>query len=119
MERDIIRALRSTGYKKSQIEKIPIELATRIPEEGEDYFYYDGPLDEKTRDFCRLMLKIDKVFSRSQIDYISRELGYDVLVYCGSYNCRHNWIRFRGRFISTPEPTLGQIRKLINRGIEA
>jgi len=65
------------------------------------------------------MLKIDKVFSQSEIDRISDELGYDVLVYCGSYNCRHQWIRFRGKRINTPVPTSRQIRKLINDGIEA
>lgn len=118
MEKDIISLLRKVGHKSSEVEKLPTELAERKPEKGEDYYYYLGPLDKKTREFCSTILKLDKVFSKSQIDYISEELGYDVLVYCGSFNCRHNWIKFRGRVISTPPPTVGQIRKIINRGIE-
>jgi hypothetical protein len=117
-ERKLLNALKRTGFDKSNIQNLE-GFATRTPEKGEEYFYYTGPLDDKTRDFCRLMLKIDKVFSKEQIDKIGQELNYDVLKYRGSYNCRHKWVRFRGKIISTPPPTVMEIRKLINRGIEA
>jgi hypothetical protein len=118
MESDILRLLRKTGYSKSEVETLPENFAERKPEDGLTYWYYSGPLDGKTRAFCRLMLKIDKVFSDEQIAKISEELGYDVLEYMGAYNCRHTWIRFRGKLILTPNPTIREIRKLINDGVE-
>lgn len=104
---------------RSKVEQFSSEFASRKPEEGEDYYYYSGPLDEKTRPFCVKMLKLDKVFSNRDIDILSNYLNYDVQQYKGSYNCRHKWIRFRGKIISTPEPTVGQIRDLISKGIKA
>ena len=118
-ENRVLRAFSKYGIPRNEIQELKIEFADRIPEPGEDYYYYSGPLDNKTRNFCRLMLAIDKVFSQEEIDKISEELGYDVLRYCGSYNCRHQWIRFRGKRIFTPKPTVREIRKLINNGIEA
>lgn len=113
-ERDILRLMKKTGYRQADVEVLPDSFANRKPEPGEQYYYYNGPLDDKTRAFCKLMLKLDKVFSLEQINYMSEELGYDVLYYCGSYNCRHSWIRFRGKIINTPNPTTREVRKLIN-----
>lgn len=107
------------GTKKTHVIELKENFANRKPEKGESYYYYSGPDDDKTRQFCKLMLKIDKVFSQFEIDKISEELNYDVLEYKGSYNCRHKWIRFRGKIISTPAPTMREIRKLIHEGIEA
>jgi hypothetical protein len=117
IEHEIIKAMRRTGYNRSEIEVIPDAFADRKPEEGQVYYYYNGPLDHKTRPFCRLMLKIDKVFSKEQIEYMSAELGYPVLEYAGSFGCRHHWVKFIGKVISTPNPTQREIRKLINSGI--
>lgn len=117
IEREIIRALTKTGYDRGDIDSAPDTFAERKPEPGQVYYYYNGPLDDKTRPFCRRLLVMDKVFSKEQIDYVSEELGYDVLVECGLYNCRHQWIRFIGRVILTPPPTVREVRKLINDGI--
>ncbi len=117
-EKELIRLLRKCGVSKSEVEEIPREFADRKPEEGVNYYYYNGPLDAKTRAFCKLMLKIDKVFSEEEINKISEELGYPVLEYCGSFGCRHHWVRFRGKRINTPKPTVREIRKLINDGVE-
>jgi hypothetical protein len=106
------------GLPKNSVIEVKEEFANRKPEQGMHYFYYSGPLDDKTREFCKLMLNIDKVFSEEEINKISEELNYDVLKYEGSYNCRHKWVRFRGKIISTPSPTMREIRKLINNGIE-
>lgn len=119
LQKELITVLQKYGTPKHLIEEVPIELATRKPQEGNTYWYYSGPLDNKTRPFCKRMLQIDKVFSDEEIGRISEELGYDVLAYAGVtfFNCRHKWIRFRGKFISTPAPTVREIRKLINDGI--
>lgn len=105
------------GTKKTHVIELKETFANRKPEKGESYYYYSGPDDDKTRQFCKLMLKIDKVFSQEEIDKISEELNYDVLEYRGAYNCRHKWVRFRGKIISTPKPTMREIRKLIIEGI--
>lgn len=83
------------------------------PSDSGIYYYYSGPLDDKTRPFCRLMLKLDKVFSEEVLNEMSRLLGYDVLVECGKWNCRHNFVKFRGKFVDTPGPTTREINKLL------
>jgi hypothetical protein len=117
-EKDFLKLTNQFGVNTSEVERFSIELANRKPQEGEDYYYYTGPEDEKTREFCKHVLMLDKVFSSTDIDIMSNYLNYDVLKYKGSYNCRHNWVRFRGKRISTPEPTVNQIRSLINKGIK-
>jgi hypothetical protein len=119
VEKELYAMMSRLGKKRSEVEYLDEKFADRKPEDGENYYYYSGPLDEKTRPFCKLMLKMDKVFSESEIEYMSAELGYPVLKYRGSYNCRHKWVRFRGKRILTPAPTVREIRKLINNGIEA
>lgn len=79
---------------KEDIEVIePHQYAEIDP--NESYYYYDGPLDEKTREFCLEMLIQGKFYSQAEIDYLSANLGYNVDLYCGSYNCRHTWKRAR------------------------
>jgi hypothetical protein len=111
-------ALKKFGIPKKEVVAIPDTFADRKPQEGENYYYYNGPEDDKTRKFCKRMLKIDKVFSTTDIEILSNYLDYDVLKYKGSYNCRHDWVKFRGKRISTPEPTVAQIRSLIKDGIK-
>lgn len=115
-ERQVLKALRSVGISKSRVEEIKDDF-DRNPKKGETYWYYIGPLDEKTRPFCKQMLQMDKVFSQSEIDKLSKYLNYDVLEFVGAYNCRHSWVRFRGKVISTPPPTVKQINDLIRSGI--
>lgn len=79
-------ALKKFGIPKNQVVEVPDTFADRKPQEGESYYYYSGPNDDKTRKFCKRMLKIDKVFSTTDIDILSNYLDYDVLKYKGSYN---------------------------------
>lgn len=118
-ERDLFALLESKGIPRKSIEEIPHNFADRPVEKGEIYYVFDGPLDEKTRPFCRKLLTLDKVVSQVDIDILTNYLGYDVFQYKGSYNCRHKWRRFRGKFILTPELTVGQIRDLVSKGIKA
>lgn len=116
-EYTLLRELRKIGIERSKVEEIT-DSFDRLPKKGEEYYYYSGPLDEKTRDFCKKMLQLDKVFSKKEIDKLSGYLNYDVLEFVGAYNCRHQWVRFRGREIATPPPTVKQINDLIRAGIK-
>lgn len=111
--------LKEKGISRSSIQELKEDFADRPLVEGETYYVFDGPLDEKTRPFCRKLLMLDKVVSSLDIDILSNYLGYDVLKYKGSYNCRHKWRKFRGKFILTPELTVGQIKDLVRKGISA
>lgn len=62
---------------------------------NESFYFYDGPLDEKTRNFCVEMLIQGKLYTQEEMDYLSSLLGYNVELYCGSFNCRHQWKRAR------------------------
>jgi hypothetical protein len=117
-DKKLLSLMRKFGTPRSKIEELKDEFGYPA-KKGTAYFYYSGPLDEKTRAFCKLMLSIDKVFSEDDISVMSIELGYDVEKYRGSYNCRHKWIRFRGKEILTPKPTITQIRRLIDKGISS
>lgn len=118
VEHALFNLFSTKGIPKSQIEEIKEEFADRPVKKGENYYYYSGPLDEKTRPFCKQMLAYDKVVSETDIDILSNYLDYDVKLYKGSYNCRHKWVKFRGKRISTPELTIPQIRKLVSKGIK-
>ena len=115
---EILQFVKKHGIPRWQIEEIKDEFADRKPQEGMNYYYYVGPDDEKTRAFCKQMLKYDKVVSELDIEILSNYLNYDVKEYKGSYNCRHNWVKFRGKRISTPELTVGQIKRLRDLGIK-
>ena len=92
---------------------------------GQDFYYYAGPIAE--RDFCVTIQRIDKVFSIDEINAISTLTGYDVFKYepgpimkkggPGGPNCKHYWIKFRGKFINTPAPTNRQISNIVNNSI--
>ena len=118
LEYELFKFISERGISRKDIEELPIELANRKPQDGVTYYYYTGPLDDKTRPFCKKVLSLDKVLSEVDIDILSNYLDYDVKKYKGSYNCRHNWVRFRGKRISTPELTITQIRDLVKRGIK-
>lgn len=76
------------------IEKIdPTNFADIDP--NEVFYYYEGPLDEKTRAFCEEILIIGKFFRQDDIDKLSNKAGYNVDLYMGSYNCRHKWVKAR------------------------
>lgn len=119
-EMALLSLINSKGIPRNSIQELPEIFAKDRPlKEGEDYYVFSGPLDEKTRPFCKKLLSIDKVISSLDIDILSNYLGYDVLAYKGSYNCRHKWRKFRGKFIMTPELTVGQIKDLVRKGISA
>lgn len=52
-------------------------------------FKYVGPLDDKTRPFCRL--HVGKVFTTDEIARMDNEQGLPVITNLGGWNCRHEW----------------------------
>jgi hypothetical protein len=118
----VLRLVRKLGIPSSAVKRFEENSGNfkeYKPKKGTKYYYYWGPDDQKTRPFCHDLLKIDKVISEDDIAVMSIELGYDVLKYKGSYNCRHTWRSFRGEIIPNPPITVNQIRKLIDKGIPA
>lgn len=67
---------------------------------GLELFLYLGPDDDLTRPFCEETLKGNApgveprdvpIYTADEIARMDNEQGLDVSVYCGGYNCRHQW----------------------------
>jgi hypothetical protein len=59
-------------------------------------YEYSGPVDEKTRDFCREVISLGKLYTEEEIKngLSNPEFGdYSIFDYKGSYGCRHVWKR--------------------------
>jgi hypothetical protein len=62
-------------------------------------YRYNGPRDDKNREFCANVLDLNLIFRKEDIDMMSfrtenKDFGtYSIFKYKGSYNCRHNWKR--------------------------
>lgn len=54
---------------------------------ADELFYYAGPLDTKTRKFCRA--RVGKVFTREQLETADNGQLPNPLLTGGGYNCRH------------------------------
>jgi hypothetical protein len=83
------RAIADTGFQ-------------RIEETRPGLLYtYEGPNDILTRPFCERVLMSDRSFSRAEIEgKLENWAGHslpNVMVTCGGYNCRHQWILYRER----------------------
>lgn len=122
----------SFGIKQQYVEVIEYNRQKFAERESDgqdgDFYYYGGPATE--RDFCKYMFKVDKVFSSGEIEQLGQLLGYmsaDGLEYVpgeimpnggpGGPNCRHYWIKFRGKIVLTPAPTENQIRTLVSKSV--
>lgn len=64
-------------------------------------YSYEGPQDSRNRAFCARLLELDKLYTRGEIEAISRRLGYSVFDRRGGWwtkpngehspSCRHIW----------------------------
>jgi len=65
-------------------------------------YQYSGPQDDKNRDFCAELLKLNRMYSKKDISNISLKLEYDVWKMRGGWyhnpdldvnipHCRHEW----------------------------
>lgn len=64
---------------------------------------YDGPQDSRNRPFCARMMELNRLYTRAEIETISRRLGYSVFNRRGGWYhnpstdtttpyCRHTWV---------------------------
>lgn len=89
IERDVVKAPSELEGKSPKTEEVLIRYS------------YEGPRDEKNRDFCRRLLDLNRFYSRSDIELISERVGYSVwdrrggwlTLKDGSHReyCRHEW----------------------------
>jgi hypothetical protein len=56
---------------------------------GLDLWIYLGPVDGKTRPFCAK--HAGKVYTTEERAGLINDMGMPADVYCGGYNCRHQW----------------------------
>ena len=59
-------------------------------------YKYVGPKDSKNREFCAALLDLNKVYTRKEIDTISKRVGYNV------WNKRGVWQTIKGTDIHLP-----------------
>ena len=81
----------------------PSELEGKNPKTTEVLirYSYEGPKDDRNRDFCRKLLDLNRFYSRSDIELISERVGYSVWDRRGGWltlkdgthreYCRHRW----------------------------
>jgi hypothetical protein len=75
-----------------------------------EYFYYSGPLDDKTRLFCAAMLRLNKMFTKEDLNALSKRLGYNVYEHAPLFNCRHKFRKVKARMVQD-RPSIGQIKR--------
>lgn len=64
---------------------------------GFKYFEYYGPNDTITREFCKdLLNNPKKAWTEEEINAMDNGTDLPVFQYCGSYNCRHQWVVYTG-----------------------
>ena len=63
-----------------------------LPEQEQRYKYTAGPDDKKTRPFCHRLIQAAKTYTRDQIAEMSNGQLPNVLLTCGGWNCRHQWL---------------------------
>jgi len=115
---DIIANLLEGGLIVAAVKKIGVDeiIERTMPEPLSDLtdkkprtleqkimYSYEGPRDNRNRDFCRRLLDMDKFFSRSDIETMSARLGYSVWDRRGGWwtkpngnhspSCRHRWVQ--------------------------
>ena len=108
-ERSVIEQFKRIGYSTRQIE-IVNEDHFSDDNDAQVYYYYSGPLDEKTRPFCAELLNIDKFYRESDLNSLSKKVGYDVVAEKGTFNCRHEWKKVKAK-MKQEAPTRRQIDK--------
>jgi len=97
----------------------PEQIDSRVPPETADVFIrysYEPkpglePIIETTRPFCKRLIELDRLYTRSEIESISQRVGFSVWDRKGGFwgdkeECRHRWVSNivikKGKFASQP-----------------
>jgi DNA-binding Lrp family transcriptional regulator len=94
--------------KIADVKELAPETSPKIPKlEPETLnfkilYSYEGPEDNRNRPFCARLMQMDKLWSRTEIESMSRRLGYSVFDRGGGWwtqpdgsrskSCRHDWV---------------------------
>lgn len=56
-------------------------------------YKYSGIQDEKNRSFCSELLSRNELYRKEDIEQMQNDdfTSYNIFLFSGSYNCRHNW----------------------------
>lgn len=84
----------------------PEMIDTRVPAETVDIYIkysYEAkpglkPIIDTTRPFCKRLIELDRLYTRSEIESISQRVGFSVWDRKGGFwgsspECRHRWVR--------------------------
>jgi hypothetical protein len=78
----------------------PVKIGGKTPSMISIRYSYEGPQDSRNRPFCARMLKLNRMYTRADIELISQKLGYSVFDRRGGFwndhgtihpYCRHKW----------------------------
>lgn len=108
-ERGMIEQFKKIAYSKSML-VIADESNFADQETAQTWYYYSGPLDEKTRPFCTELLRIDAFYRESDLNMLSKKVGYNVYDNSGGFNCRHTWNKVKAK-LKQETPSRGQINR--------
>jgi hypothetical protein len=126
IEQQVLRMAKNPSFGIKLEDNIELELIDNQQfakiDPNSVYYYYDGPLDDKTRNFCAELLLLGKFFTQVDIDNLSKKAKYNVDLYFGGFNCRHKWkrARIKGRIEEgyVPNgPTTNQINNIGKKSI--
>lgn len=95
-----ISSVRELSRQDFQIVSRPNEPSAQDTPDVRFRYKYVGPISDNSRDFCKEMMKANRVFRIEDIQEMSlRSInpvgpdGYDMFTWRGSYNCRHRWVQ--------------------------
>jgi hypothetical protein len=67
--------------------------SVKVANEGEGLYGFRlvGPLDKKTRPWCRAILGLEEPITQAELAIAVNDNGLSAEVFAGGYGCRHSW----------------------------
>ena len=71
-----------------------------LEKKPETKYQYTGPISSNSRNFCKAMVRLNKIYSRQEIDDMNRAINtgfrhdgqpYSIFRFKGGVNCKHYW----------------------------
>lgn len=73
---------------------------SNLKKKAETKYRYTGPISNNSRNFCRAMVRLNKIYTRQEIDDMNRSINtgfrhdgqaYSIFRFKGGVNCKHYW----------------------------